>query len=128
MRIELARINPEGIEFHASPLWNALGPSDSAKRDQWWALATANASDNDRDLGLFLKAANEDSGVEIAKNLLHASPDSPLAKAYLVSHDWKGVEGHAADWERAAARQPAVLRASGHNTWPRAVWPRLNGV
>jgi hypothetical protein len=75
------------------------------------AQALRHQDDVYRDLLGTLRATRAAPRLAAARLMLVVSPRAPVPKAVLIDEDWAFAEKHAAAWEKAHARAPAILGA-----------------
>ncbi len=102
-----------GIEIYAHRQCWRVGQLAEKHWQPLMDAAIGHTAETDSGLVQLIAAFPSGQCAEFAHRLLRISPHSPLAKATLIEHDWKSVEKRAADWEKSARRQPAVLEALG---------------
>ncbi|MEN6451855.1 MAG: hypothetical protein ABFC96_15300 [Thermoguttaceae bacterium] len=76
-------------------------------------IMQCNTSETDYELMLVIPIYLDIHKPGFGRRLMRVSPYSPCAKATLIEYDWDNVKKDAAEWEKAAAKQPRVLEALG---------------
>ena len=109
-RGELAKIEPEGLEFHALRISSPFLRTNEPVRIAYNTRMLVSDDPTARDYHLFHANVGGNRLVK-ARNLQGVSPHNPAARATLIRVDWKNVAGDAEKWERESAGHPAVLGA-----------------
>jgi tetratricopeptide (TPR) repeat protein len=109
----LAKVDTEGLELNGRYLFDALYQSNRPRREEMASGVMNRGDEVTADRLMMCLVLHGPWRVQMAREVLDASPYSPAAKAYLVEEDWKEVAERAADWEKEGAQHPRLLMSLG---------------
>ncbi len=106
--IDLADVEPTEATMN-----HTLDTLERPRAKAVWQIAICHADETAEFVSSLAREANVSVKVQMARDILHASPYQPYARAVLIENDWENVKDQVVAWEKEAGDFPAVLGALG---------------
>ena len=106
----LAKMPTPGADCTCYNMYCAMDPKNSSRLEFYYETFR-NADPLVRDFVVMIRLyshGDETFRKFLGENLLEVSPHSPLARSTLIEADWDGIQAKLKQWDRMAARYPAI--------------------